>query len=249
MIIDNPRAEHLTALRRIWQQAFGDSDSFLDSFFETGFAFERCRCIFSNGSPVAAVYLFDGMWGSRKAAYLYALAVEEAHRGQGLSRLLLTDTHGMLRREGYGIAVLEAASEPLRAYYERMGYRLFGSRQEKTVCQGREAAACSRLGCLGYEEKRRQLLPPGSITQEGALTEFLQTQAELWGGDGFVAALSRQEPVVLEFLGDVKKLPGFLKARKLPKATVRMTGGTPSSMYLSLDGTSEAPAYFGLPMD
>lgn len=160
MIIDNPSPEHLPALRRIWQQAFGDSDSFLDSFYETGFAFERCRCVFLNGSPVAAVYLFDGMWENRKAAYLYALAVEEAHRGQGLSRLLLTDTHAALRREGYGIAILEPATEALRAYYERMGYRLFGSRQEKTVCQGREAVACSRLGCLGYEEKRRQLLPP-----------------------------------------------------------------------------------------
>lgn len=249
MIIDNPSPEHLPVLRRIWQQAFGDSDSFLDSFFETGFAFERCRCIFLKSEPVAAVYLLDGMWETRKVAYIYALAVEEAYRGQGLSRLLLTDTHGALQREGYAGVVLEAASESLQTYYQRLGYQLFGSRQEKTVCWGKEAVDCSQLGCLGYEQKRRQLLPPGGITQEGAMTEFLQTQAELWGGDGFVAALSRQEPMVLEFLGDVQKLPGFLRARNLPKATVRLPGETASSMYLRLDGKPETPAYFGLPMD
>lgn len=249
MIIDNPSPEHLPVLRGIWQQAFGDSDSFLDSFFETGFAFERCRCVFLQSKPVAAVYLLDGMWENRKVAYLYALAVEEAYRGQGFSRLLLTDTHGVLQREGYAGAILEAASQSLQSYYERLGYRLFGSRQEKTVGWGKEAVDCQELGSLCYEQKRRQLLPPGGITQAGAMTDFLQTQAELFGGDGFVAALSRQEPMVLEFLGDKTKLPGFLRAQNLPKAAVRMIGGTPSSMYLSLDGTPETPAYFGLPMD
>lgn len=249
MIIDNPSPAHIPALRRIWKQAFGDSDSFLDSFFDTGFSFERCRCVFLNSEPVAAVYLFDGMWKSRKVAYLYALAVEEAYRGQGFSRLLLADTHSALQREGYAGAVLEAASVSLQTYYERFGYQLFGSRQEKTVCWGKEAIACSRLGGLCYEQKRKALLPPGGITQGGALTEFLQTQAELWGGEDFVAALSRQEPLILEFLGDPQKLPGFLKARNLPKATVRLPGNAASTMYLSLDGSPDTPDYFGLPMD
>lgn len=249
MIIDNPAPEHLPFLRQLWQQAFDDPEDFLDSFFEKGFAFDRCRCVFREGVPVAAVYRFDGTWQEKKVAYLYALAVHKDHRGQGLSRLLLADTHAALQREGYSGAVLEPATAALQAYYERLGYRLFGSRQEKTVRASGAPVAGVRLGQLGYEQGRKALLPAGGIAQEGPLTELLQTQAELWGGEGFVAAVSRQLPVILEFLGDQTKLPGLLMALKLEEATVRLPGGVPASMYLSFDGDEELPAYFGLPMD
>lgn len=249
MIIDNPSPEHVAALRRLWQQAFGDPDSFLDSFFSAGFAFDRCRCVFRESEPVAAVYLFDGLWQEKKVAYLYALAVEKKHRGQGLSRLLLADTHAALQRTGYAGAILEPATPSLQAYYARLGYKSFGSRQEKTFFAGETSVNCMELGALGYEQKRRSLLPEGGIAQEGALTEFLQTQAVLWGGDGFVAAVSRQEPVVLEFLGDTQLLPGLLQTWQLPKASVRLPGGTATSMYFSFHGETETPAYFGLPMD
>ena len=249
MIIDNPSPEHLQALRQLWQQAFGDPEEFIDSFFEKGFAFDRCRCVFQDGAPVAAVYRFDGGWGDKKVAYLYALAVEQRHRGQGLSRLLLADTHAALQREGYAGAILEPATQTLQAYYQRLGYRLFGSRQQKHIRASAVPEVCRQLGQLGYEQARRSLLPAGGVAQEGALTVFLQTQAELWGGDGFVAAVSRQSPAVLEYLGDQAKLPGMLKALKIHAATVRLPGGEACSMYLSFDGDENLPAYFGLPMD
>lgn len=249
MIIDNPRPEHIPALRRLWQQAFGDPDSFLDSFFATGFAFDRCRCVFREWEPVAAVYLFDGTWQGKKVAYLYALAVDQAHRGQGLSRLLLADTHAALQRSGYAGAILEPATESLRAYYQRLGYCPFGGRQEQTFYPGETPVECRELGSLCYEQKRRSFLPEGGVLQEGALTDFLQTQAVLWGGDGFVAAVSRQSPVVLEFLGDTQKLPGLLRTWQLPQAKVRLVGEEDTAMYLSFSGESEKPTYFGLPMD
>lgn len=249
MIIDNPRPEHLQALRQLWQQAFGDTDAFLDSFFEAGFAFDRCRCVFREGMPVAAVYRFDGLWQEKKVAYLYALAVAEEHRGQGLSRLLLADTHGALQREGFSGAVLEPATDALRAYYERLGYRAFGSRREICCRASAQPAAYTQLGQLGYEQARNALLPAGGIAQIGALTEFLQTQAVLVGGEGFVAAVSREEDRVLEYLGDPEQLPGLLNAMGMAEAAVRTAGGKATSMYLSFDGTQALPSYFGLPMD
>lgn len=249
MIIDNPRAEHLIALRRLWQQAFGDSDAFLDEFFEKGFAFDRCRCVFREGEPVAAVYRFDGAWQEKRIAYLYALAVEESHRGQGLSRLLLADTHAALQRIGFAGAVLEPATESLRDYYGRLGYREFGSRQERKFRASAEPVYGTELGLLGYEQARRSFLPANSIRQEGALTEFLQTLAIFWGGEDFVAAVSRQEPYVMEFLGNREKIPGMLRALNIQEATVRLPGGEPTSMYLRFDGGSELPEYFGIPLD
>lgn len=249
MIIDNPSPAHIPALRRLWQQAFGDTDAFLDSFFAVGFSCNRCRCVFFEGEPVAAVYLFDCLWQERKIAYLYALAVEKSHQKQGLSRLLLADTHALLQQMGYQGAVMEPATGALTQYYCRLGYRVFGSRQE-TTCQ---AAVCPaeirELGELGYEQARRLYLPEGAVLQEGAFSAMLHTQAAFYGGKGFTAAVSREENRVLEFLGDPQKIPGLLRALHMEKARVRLPGGQPGSVYLDFFGGIESPAYFGLPLD
>ncbi len=249
MIIDNPVPEQIPALRKLWQQAFGDSDAFLDSFFQTGFSYDRCRCVCLEGEPVAAVYLFDCQWQEKKLAYLYALAVKEDCRKQGLSRLLLGDTHAKLQQAGYAGTVLEPANPWLQGYYERLGYRCFGGRQEQTFFASGTPAEICQLGCLGYEEQRQSLLPAGGIAQAGAFTEFLQAQAVLYGGEGFVAAVSCWEPTVLEFLGNSACIPGLLKALNWDSATVRTPGKNKTSMYLDFMGETGLPGYFGLPMD
>ena len=248
MIIDNPSPRHIPALRRIWQQAFGDSDVFLDAFFETGFSYNRCRCIFRENEPVAAVYLFDCQWQEKKIAYLYALAVEESHQKQGLSRLLLADTHAWLQQRGYAGAIMEPASQSLRVYYRRLGYRSFGGRKELEFTAGDFPSAAVTLGELSYEQSRQQFLPINAICQEGAFTKMLHTQAEFYGCNHFVAAVSREEPRILEFLGDEKYIPGFLNQLNIKKAAVRLPGGEETAVYLSFTG-EELPAYFGLPMD
>lgn len=249
MIIDNPSPRHIPALRRIWQESFGDTDEFLNDFFEAAFAYDRCWCIFQDQEPVAVVYLFDCGWKDHKVAYLYALAVEKSHRRQGLSRLLLSDVHAKLRQAGYVGAIMEPATESLRQYYGRLGYRSFGGRKtEKFIAQD-PAVPATELAELAYSLARRKLLPAGGITQEGAFTAMLQKQAVCYGGEGFVAAVSREEPFVLEFLGDANKIPGFLKGLHLDRATVRLPGDSVTSVYLDFSGSGELPAYFGLPMD
>ena len=53
MIINHPQPGDIVGLRLLWQEAFGDSDSFLDGFFRTGFHPERCRLILEKGEPAA----------------------------------------------------------------------------------------------------------------------------------------------------------------------------------------------------
>ena len=38
MIIDAPQKEHLNGLRNLWKEAFGDTEAFLDGFFENVFS-------------------------------------------------------------------------------------------------------------------------------------------------------------------------------------------------------------------
>ena len=249
MIIDNPQPVHIPALRRIWQEAFGDTDKFLDDFFLTAFAYDRCWCVFQEQEPVAAVYLFDCGWQGKKVAYLYALAVDKSRRKQGLSRLLLTDVHAKLRQAGYVGALMEPATESLKQYYESLGYKPFGGR--KTVLYAAQAPAVefTELAELSYGMKRNQLLPAGGITQEGPFVSLLQTQAHCYAGQGFVAAVSCEAPLVLEFLGDQSKISGLLQALGLDKAEVRVPGGLPSTVYYDFAGCEQLPSYFGLPMD
>ncbi len=249
MIIDHPDQCHVAALRALWQQAFQDPEPFLDSFFRTAFSYDRCRCVFVAGQPVAAVYLFDCQWESRKCAYLYALAVDKAHRGQGLSRLLLTDTHAFLRQQGYAGAVIEAADTSLWAYYTRLGYRAFGGRQEILAEAGAVPCSAAVCGALAFARARAALLPENGIRQEGAVLELLQAQAKLLCGPDFTAVVLPEEGIVPEFLGNPERLPGLLAWLGLPKARVRIPGGAKSSLYLSLDESSSLPAYFGLPLD
>lgn len=249
MIIDNPSPQHMETLGSIWKQAFGDSEEFLNCFFETGFACDRCRCVFREGVPVAAVYVFDCLWQGEKIAYLYALAVEKSHQKQGLSRLLLADTHAKLQQAGYRGAVIEPATEELEAYYRRLGYRPFGGRQEITFTAEGEPVPALALGKLGYEQARAGLMPHGGIAQVGAFTDFLHTQAEFYGGQDFAAAVAREGGFVMEFLGDQNKIPGLLKTLGLEKAIVRLPGGREKSMYLDFAGREALPAYFGIPMD
>ena len=248
MIIDNPSPRHIPALRRIWQQAFGDSDVFLDTFFENGFSYNRCRCVFRDNEPVAAVYLFDCQWQGKKIAYLYALAVEANHQKQGLSRLLLADTHAWLQQRGYAGAIMEPATESLMVYYERLGYRRFGGRMEREFLTGEIQTAALQLGDLGYEQARNRLLPGNAVRQEGVFTKMLHTQAEFYGCEDFVAAVSREEPRILEFLGDIRQIPGFLKQLNMQKAAVRLPGGDPTAVHFSFSG-EDTPGYFGLPLD
>lgn len=249
MIIDNPSLKHIPALRRLWKQAFDDTDVFLDSFFETGFSCSRCRCVFSEGEPVAVVYFFDCEWESEKTAYLYALAVDARHRGQGLSRLLLADTHARLQQSGYRGCMMEPATENLLDYYCRLGYRPFGARQEIVAVWGDEEISVSQVGELAYSQARRELLPPGGVLQEGAMTAFFHSQAHFYTGEGFAAAVSESRDFLPEFLGDFRKIPAFLRTLGINQAQVRIPGNQQTAVYLDFFGSDHTPSYFGFPLD
>ena len=188
MEICNPAPTQRPALRALWQEAFGDSDAFLDSFFSTGFCLHRCRCILSDDQIAAALYWFDCSLGGEKYAYLYAVATAKSFQRKGLCRRLLEDTHALLAREGYAGALLVPESEGLRRMYTGFGYR----RQTQITefsCRAEGPAACLRSVCPeAYAQYRRQYLPEGGVIQEGAGLAFLNATAKLYLGPDFLLA-------------------------------------------------------------
>ena len=56
MTIDCPNQAQIPQLRALWQEAFGDTDAFLDIFFHRAYARSRSRCITQDGRVIAALY-------------------------------------------------------------------------------------------------------------------------------------------------------------------------------------------------
>ena len=251
MIIDQPTAAHIPALRQLWKQAFGDSDAFLDGFFTAGYAPERCRILTLKGRLAAALYWFDCQLREERLAYLYAVATDEAFQGRGLCRALMEDTHQQLRKQGYAGAVLVPGSESLFRLYKKLGYSTFGTVREFSCLAADMPVSLRRIGAEEYTSLRRQMLPPGSILQERETLCFLQTFGGFYAGENllFVASRDADTLVVSELLGDSEAAGGIVKALECTSGRFRAPGNDrPFAMYYPLSGTT-MPAYLGLALD
>lgn len=240
------------ALRRIWQQAFGDPKETLDAFFATGFSEDRCNYLCENGIPVSALYWFDCTLGTHKLAYLYAVATEGSHRGSGLARRLMEDTHMRLKDSGYSGAVLVPGSESLFSMYQKLGYRTVSKVREFSTQWGSMSAPLIQINADRYARLRRTYLPAGGVIQEGASLDFLQTQVQFYEGEDFLLAASAEGETLSaqELLGNADAAPGILRALDISQGRFRTPGeGRDFAMLLPLQADCPVPSYFGLALD
>lgn len=248
---DFPAPSHIPGLRKLWQEAFGDDDAFLDSFFLTGFSPKRCRGIFAEDTAAAALYWFDCHWNGKPVAYLYAVATAKAFQGQGLCRALMEETHKLLAQSGYHGAVLVPGSASLFKMYGGMGYRSMPGIKEFSCEASHTPAAVRKITKEEYAALRRQLLPQESILQEGENLDFLQEMLTLWAGESCVFCAREEDGclTVPELLGDAAPAD-ILAALGCKEGTFRTPSGQrPFAMYRCLTEDTQTPEYFGLAFD
>ncbi len=246
MIIDNPVPQDIPALRALWKQGFGDTDAFLDDFFSLAFAPERALVARENGEIFGALYWLDCLCGDKSFAYIYAIATDKDHRGQGVCKTLMAEAHAKMAQEGKG-TILVPANDDLRAFYCQFGYKDFGGMDEVVCFAGKTSVPAEKLTADVYAQRRRLLLPEGGALQEGAFLPFIDTQMDFYGGDGWLLAI--QKDFAPEFLGDKALLPGILKTLRLSEARVRFAGKTPFAMCRCIEGEIPKPQYFAFALD
>lgn len=252
MTIDRPTGRDIPALRQLWQQAFGDSDAFLDGFFATGFSPARCRCLHLEGGLASALYWFDCRWKEKKVAYLYAVATEAAFRGRGLCRTLMEDTHRHLRLQGYSGAALVPGNEGLFSLYKKLGYRPFCPMRTVTVDAGEPAITPRSISPDSFLLQRRNRLPENGLLQGKETVAFLATFAQFYTAGDALFAVAREESTLhfQEYLGDPGLLGGVIAALGAKKGIVHLPGGNRNTaMYLPLNGGKALPAYLGIPLN
>lgn len=242
----------IPGLRQLWQQAFSDPEETLDAFFATGFSWDRCNYLCQENIPVSALYWFDCTLNGQKLAYIYAVATEKAHRGKGLARRLMADTHAILQERGYAGAVLVPGNEKLFTFYRELGYRTLSTVAEFTAHRSDTPVFIKEIDTTQYARLRRAYLPENSVIQEGDALNFLHTQVRFYAGDDFLLAAAKADGtlIVQELLGNVRAAPGILCALDVPLGHFRTPGNDRDfAMLLSFHQSCPNLAYFGLALD
>lgn len=243
MRIDYPEENRIPQLRQLWKEAFGDDDAFLDKFFSTAFAADRCRCGIVDDKLAAALYWFDCKLDDRPIAYLYAVATAKAFRKQGLCRKLMENSRQLLASLGYAGILLVPGEPELFSMYGAMGYETCCHVREFTCRRSDDPVALQSIDAEEYALLRRQYLPAGGVVQENENLQFLRTICKLYAGDGFVYAEGA------ELLGKTDAAPGILATLGKEKGSFRCPGEEkPFAMHLPL-AEGAAPSYFGLAFD
>ena len=253
MTIEAPNPSLIPSMRTLWQEAFGDDETFLDTFFETAYSPARARCIVEGGEVVSALYWFDVSLDSKKLAYLYAIATRKSHRGQGLCRRLMDDVHARLKRNGYAGALLVPSEPSLFDFYAKMGYEPCAPMQTVVCRASGEPIALRRVDGEEYGRLRARMLPLGGVVQEGESLRLLERQESLYAADGLLLAAHKKDGrlIATELLGDPDLAPKILTTLGATEGRFRVVGtDTPFAMLCKLSGKDfPPPAYFALAFD
>lgn len=238
-------------LKSLWQLAFGDSMEFIDLFFRTAYAPERCCFLTEENQITAALYWLDCEIAGQKQAYIYAVVTHPDHRGKGLCNQLMAKTHSLLKQQGYTGALLRPADPGLRQMYSKLGYQDCTTVSE-FHCAAGTPIPLKKIGTEEYARLRRQFLPDKGVLQEGVSLSYLASYCDFYAGEGFLMAGSAEGQVFhgTELLGNQAAAPGILAALGCEEGSFRCPGHEiPFGMFLPLAEDAVVPGYLGLAFD
>ena len=239
-------------LQKLWQEAFGDSQDFIDLFFAAGYSPKRCHFIEDNGVPVSALYWFDCALEGHKIAYIYGVATLKSHRGKGLAGQLLQETQDLLRRQGYAGEVLVPHGESLFDFYRRFGFETAVTAREFSCEAGNSPADIREITPEEYNALRSEFLPRGGIALKEDMLRFLQTYCKFYAGADFLLICEGLPDGLWaqELLGNTQAAPGILKALGFAEGRFRTPGNDRNfAMWLPLEENCPKPGWFGPALD
>lgn len=253
MNIDTPSARHIPELRRLWTEAFGDSEAFLDLYFGTAFHQKRCRVALEDDSVVAALYWFDCSVQEQPYAYLYAIATASSRKHRGICHRLMEDTHNVLASAGYQGVLLVPGSPALFEFYKTLGYETTCFINEFSCEASDRNISLRHISKEEFQILRKQYLPYQGVLQEDENLSFLEKQASFYAGENLLLTARAEQNTLfgLELLGDTSLAPAAVHSLGYSKGLFRTPGNQkPFAMYRSLVPSAIlVPAYFGFAFD
>ena len=252
MNFEQPGKNQIPQMIRLWKEVFGEYDGFWELFLETAFLPDHCRCITEDGQAIAGLYWFDCSCGTDRIAYVYAVATDPRYRGKGLCRMLMAEVHTLLKDQGYDSVMLVPADPGLREMYRKMGYKDCTRISELSCSAGTSPVEIRSVSTEEYAALRREMLPSGSVLQEGNNLNFLAAQAQLFAGKDFLLAAYLDGDTLhgMELLGNPESAPGILRALGCEQGKFQIPGTERAfAMIHKLSKNAVTPAYFGFSFD
>lgn len=244
--------EDISTQRALWKLAFGDSDGYIDNFYQHYYRPERMLVLEREGRVLSMTAWFDTELvlpggESFRAAYLYAVATHPDHRGEGLAGQLLAGADDCFRTWGIPAVTTVPAQPSLHRFFGANGFRECFVHASCRLEQAGEAEGepleLERVTAAQYGELREQLLAGQAHIRfpEDALV-YQENCCQLSGG-GLYAAQTAHGPALLcaegmedgqlfgkEVLGGSRAREQLLSAlpRQLPafSGRYRVPGGT-----------------------
>lgn len=206
--------EDIPAQRELWKLAFGDSDAYIDNFYNNCYRPERVVVLEEEGVVRSMTAWFDTTFavpgrGEYRAAYLYAVATHPDCRGRGLAGELLAGADEYFRSLGIPAVTTVPAELPLHDFFGANGFReCFRLTQgELTPAQFppiRGKCALRAVDPAEYKAVRDHLLARQSVPYirypEDALA--YQTGCCILDGGGLFAGKTAEGPFCLCIEGD-----------------------------------------------
>lgn len=251
--------EDLPALKRLWQESFGDSEALIDGFFRRLPEMGAGLAAKAGERTVGMAYLIDGLSvDGKKCGYLYAVAVDPAFRGQGAGAALSRAVFALGRERGAEILCTQPAEPGLFAWYhEILGVDCALRRRTE-----RFAAAPGRTRPLPLspEEyhlaREEQLAGVRHLSLSEAALGFEWELCRSCGGGFYrlgdtvaAAYLDGEALIVPELLGDRDSACALAAALGAKEAQVRFPDPEGDAYLAAMPGTLPADCCWNLSFD
>ena len=116
---------HINELKKIWKVCFGDSDEYIDFFFENRFDTCHCISVICDDEVAGGAYLLPVTaceYGEiKKGFYGYAIGVLPQYRGNGLYAMIDSYIENYILQNNM-FYILCPANEKLCSYYKSLGF-------------------------------------------------------------------------------------------------------------------------------
>ncbi len=110
------------ACKALWQEVFGDDETFIDDFLVRYYAADNMLYIEEDKHLLSMLHLVPMRCNGIEIGYVYAVATRSDMRGRGLATRLLQEARKRAEAVGMAALVLIPAGDDARQLYERVGY-------------------------------------------------------------------------------------------------------------------------------
>lgn len=114
------------AVRDMWKRCFGDSDDYMDIYFQYKYRNENTLIYISDGKPVASlqmlIYSFTFHGKEIPVVYHSGLCTLPEYRGRGYMKDLIVRSYQVALERGIPLIVLVPQDEGVMSYYHKFGF-------------------------------------------------------------------------------------------------------------------------------